>query len=77
MKGDVLIALSLFGNRYWCFIRVTHCGLAGGWGTANQGGLLFPNGVVEENGHLTWDIRKLFSNVVMGIGEAFREFPEI
>ena len=37
----------------------------------------FPNGVAEENGHLAWDIRKLFSNVVMGIGEAFREFPEI
>ena len=21
----------------------------------------FPNGVQEENGHLTWDVRKLFS----------------
>ena len=29
----------------------------------------FPNGVTEENGHLTWDIRKLFSHVVMGIAE--------
>lgn len=37
----------------------------------------FPNGVVEENGHLTWDIRKLFSNVVMGISKAFGEFPDI
>lgn len=37
----------------------------------------FPNGVQEENGHLVWDIRKLFSNVVRGILEAFREFPEI
>lgn len=37
----------------------------------------FPNGVKEENGHLTWDIRRLFSNVVMGIGKAFEEFPKI
>ena len=37
----------------------------------------FPNGVQEENGHLTWDVRKLFSNVVMGIMEAFRQYPEI
>lgn len=37
----------------------------------------FPNGVQEENGHLTWDVRKLFSNVVTGILEAFREYPEI
>lgn len=37
----------------------------------------FPNGVTEQNGHLTWDIRKLFSHVVRGILEAFQEFPEI
>ena len=37
----------------------------------------FPNGVLEENGHLAWDVRKLFSNVVTGIMEAFREYPEI
>ena len=37
----------------------------------------FPNGVREENGHLTWDIRKLFSNVVAGILEAFLAYPEI
>lgn len=37
----------------------------------------FPNGVQEENGHLTWDIRKLFSNVVMGISEAFRKYSDI
>ena len=37
----------------------------------------FPNGVKAENGHLTWDVRKLFSNVVMGIAQAFREFPEL
>ena len=37
----------------------------------------FPNGVQEENGHLTWDVHKLFSNVVAGIGEAFRQYPKI
>ena len=37
----------------------------------------FPNGVQEENGHLTWDVRKLFSNVVQGILEAFKQYPEI
>lgn len=37
----------------------------------------FPNGVQEKNGHLMWDVRKLFSGVVMGIMEAFREYPQI
>ena len=37
----------------------------------------FPNGVQEEKGHLTWNVRKLFIQVVSGILEAFREFPEI
>ena len=37
----------------------------------------FPNGVHEENGHLTWDVRRLFSNVVRGILEAFRQYPAI
>ncbi|MBQ8835006.1 MAG: rhamnulokinase [Oscillospiraceae bacterium] len=37
----------------------------------------FPNGVLEENGHLVWDVRKLFSNVVTGIMEAFKVYPEI
>ena len=37
----------------------------------------FPNGVQEENGHLVWDVRKLFSNVVRGILEAFKAYPEI
>ena len=37
----------------------------------------FPNGVRGENGHLTWDVRKLFSNVVCGILEAFKAYPEI
>ena len=37
----------------------------------------FPNGVREENGHLAWDVRKLFSNVVAGILEAFKQYPDI
>ena len=37
----------------------------------------FPNGVHEENGHLVWDVRKLFSNVVTGILEAFKAYPQI
>ena len=37
----------------------------------------FPNGVQEENGHLVWDVRKLFSNVVTGIMEAFKVYPQI
>lgn len=37
----------------------------------------FPNGVQEKKGHLTWNVRKLFIQVVSGILEAFREFPEI
>ncbi len=37
----------------------------------------FPNGVVERNGHLTWDVEALYSNVVKGITEAFSRFPEI
>lgn len=37
----------------------------------------FPNGLREENGHLLWDMRKLFSNVVTGILETFKVFPEI
>lgn len=37
----------------------------------------FSNGVGEENGRLIWDVRKLFSNVVMGIMKAFQQFPNI
>ena len=37
----------------------------------------FPNGVCRERGHLTWDIRRLFSNVAAGILEAFKLYPEI
>ncbi len=37
----------------------------------------FANGVQMNQGHLIWDIRKLFSNVVSGIREAFRQYPRI
>ena len=37
----------------------------------------FPNGVNEVNGHLTWNVRKIFSHVVSGILEAFKEYPTI
>lgn len=37
----------------------------------------FPNGVREEEGHLVWDVRRLFSNVVSGILEAFKAYPQI
>lgn len=37
----------------------------------------FPNGVREENGHLVWDMQKLFSSVVAGIREAFVLYPGI
>ncbi len=37
----------------------------------------FPNGVKRENGHLVWDIEVLFSNVLLGIKEAFRQYPKI
>ncbi len=37
----------------------------------------FPNGVKEENGHLIWDVQKLFSHVVAGVKEAFKQYPEI
>lgn len=37
----------------------------------------FPNGVREENGHLTWDIHGLFSGVVAGIRQAFAACPRI
>ena len=37
----------------------------------------FPNGVQEENGHLTWDVCKLFANVVDGILKAFKQYPQM
>ena len=37
----------------------------------------FPNGVTEQDGHLTWDIDALLSHVKTGIDEALKEFPQI
>lgn len=37
----------------------------------------FTNGVTKLDGHLTWDIDGLFNNVVNGISEAFKLFPNI
>ena len=37
----------------------------------------FPNGVKELDGHLTWDIDALFSNVKAGIAEAKKRFGDI
>ena len=37
----------------------------------------FPNGVKESEGHLTWDIEKLFSHVKKGIDDAIKNYPGI
>ena len=37
----------------------------------------FPNGVTEENGHLTWDIEALEAHVRAGIDEALKQYPHI
>ena len=37
----------------------------------------FPNGVLEENGHLVWDTKALMESVKQGIAAAKAEFPEI
>ena len=37
----------------------------------------FPNDLREENGHLVWVVCKIFSDVVTGIKEAFKEYPQI
>ena len=37
----------------------------------------FPNGVLSQGGHLVWDIESLLENVIKGIGEAFRQYPNI
>lgn len=37
----------------------------------------FPNGVMEQAGHLVWDIDALLSNVQAGISAAKAEFPDI
>ena len=37
----------------------------------------FPNGAVEQNGHLTWDTDALLSHVKAGIGKALEKHPAI
>ncbi len=37
----------------------------------------FPNGVLEQSGHLVWDIDALLANVKAGIAAAKAEFPDI
>jgi rhamnulokinase len=37
----------------------------------------FPNGVTEQDGHLTWDISALEMHVKKGINEALKEYPQI
>ncbi len=37
----------------------------------------FPNGVTEQDGHLTWNTDALLSHVKAGIDEALKEFPQI
>ena len=37
----------------------------------------FPNGVAEQDGHLTWDIAALEHHVRTGIDEALRACPEM
>ncbi len=37
----------------------------------------FPNGVTEQDGHLTWDIKALEDHVRQGIDEALKEYPGI
>ena len=37
----------------------------------------FPNGVLEADGHLLWDVEALLASVKAGIAEAKNQFPEI
>jgi len=37
----------------------------------------FPNGAVEKNGHLVWDIDELLSHVKIGIDKALEQYPQI
>lgn len=37
----------------------------------------FPNGVLEQDGHLVWDTEALFAHIVEGIAAAFRRFGAI
>lgn len=37
----------------------------------------FKNGVIEEDGHLVWDVNSLFEEVKKGIDIAWKEYPQI
>ncbi len=37
----------------------------------------FPNGVTEREGHLAWDMERLFQEVKAGVKAAFASFPDI
>ncbi|MCI7736491.1 MAG: rhamnulokinase [Clostridiales bacterium] len=37
----------------------------------------FPNGVMERDGHLTWDMESLFAHVVRGMERALAAYPDI
>lgn len=37
----------------------------------------FPNGVREEDGHLTWDVEGLLCHVIEGIGRALAAYPDV
>ena len=37
----------------------------------------FPNGMDNVDGVLTWNVERLFSEVVSGMGVAFKKYPEI
>lgn len=37
----------------------------------------FKNGVEEQNGHLIWNIQLLLENIIEGIKQAFKQFPDI
>ena len=37
----------------------------------------FPNGMDNVDGHLVWDVQRLFDEVVKGIGIAFAKYPKI
>ena len=37
----------------------------------------FPNGMETVNGHLVWNIEKLFESVLSGIAAAFKKYPDI
>lgn len=37
----------------------------------------FPNGAIEQDGHLIWDVQSLVRHVIAGIKEAFQKYPSI